>query len=130
MAASLQALATGGSARFNAPAPAGIPTSHCGEGAYPVNGVRYYSWGGTGVLTSVFDLSYPLLGTTSLAFGFSANDGLVERCSSRLGRVTRDNYFMNHLIEVNQLFGLHSLFEADPKTVYRQHANRLKSAVL
>lgn len=130
MAASLQALTTAGSARFNKLAPAGLPASNCGEGAYLVNGVRYYSWGGTGVLTNVLDLSDALLGTTSIAFGFGASDGLVERCSGRLGRVIRDNYFINHLDEVNQLFGFHSLFETDPKTIYRQHANRLKNAGL
>ena len=34
---------------------------------------------------------------------------------------------MNHLDEVNQTLGLTSLFETDPVTVYRQHANRLKN---
>ncbi len=126
---SLYSLTTQGSAEFNRFAPAGIP-SHCGEGAYSANGVRFYSWGGTGVLTNVLDPSDALLGTTSLAFGFSANDGLVGRCSNHFGRVIRDNYFMNHLDEVNQAFGLHSLFETDPKTVFRQQANRLKNVGL
>jgi triacylglycerol lipase len=107
-----------------------MPSSSCGEGAYSTNGVRFYSWGGTGVLTNVFDPSDVLLGTTSLAFGFSANDGLVGRCSNHFGDVIRDNYFMNHLDEVNQALGLHSLFETDPKTVFRQQANRLKNAGL
>ncbi|HAZ88712.1 MAG TPA: lipase, partial [Marinobacter adhaerens] len=92
--------------------------------------VRFYSWGGTGVLTNVLDPSDALLGTTSLAFGFSQNDGLVGRCSSRFGKVIRDNYFMNHLDEVNQALGLHSLFETDPKAVFKQHANRLRNAGL
>jgi triacylglycerol lipase len=30
-----------------------------------------------------------------------ANDGLVGKCSSHLGTVIRDNYFHNHLDEVN-----------------------------
>ncbi|MCP5162455.1 MAG: triacylglycerol lipase [Hahellaceae bacterium] len=128
MAASLQSLTTSGSAQFNSFAPAGIPTSSCGEGAYSQNGIKFYSWGGTGVLTNVLDLSDAILGTTSLAFGFSANDGLVGKCSSHFGKVIRDDYFMNHLDEVNLLFGLHSLFTTDPKTLYRQHANRLKNA--
>lgn len=130
MKASLTSLTTAGSASFNQFAPAGIPTTSCGEGAYSANGIRFYSWSGTGVLTNVLDLSDALLGTTSLAFGLSPNDGLVGRCSSRFGQVIRDNYFMNHLDEVNLLFGLTSLFETDPKAVYRQHANRLKSAGL
>jgi triacylglycerol lipase len=37
---------------------------------------------------------------------------------------------MNHLDEVNQLFGLVSIFEASPVAVFRSHANRLKSAGL
>ena len=42
----------------------------------------------------------------------------------------RDDYRMNHLDEVNNLFGLTSPFEVDPKTLYRNHANRLKTAGL
>ncbi|MCH8499810.1 MAG: triacylglycerol lipase [Marinobacter sp.] len=128
--ASLYSLTTEGSAAFNQFAPAGVPTTACGEGAYSAQGVRFYSWSGTGVLTNVLDPSDALLGVTSLAFGFTANDGLVSRCSSRFGQVIRDNYFMNHLDEVNQMFGLYSLFETAPKSVYRQHANRLRNAGL
>ncbi|PRD18584.1 UNVERIFIED_CONTAM: lip [Trichonephila clavipes] len=126
----LESLHSEGAARFNAKFPQGIPTSACGEGAYQVNGVRYYSWSGTSPLTNVLDVSDLLLGASSLTFGGEANDGLVGRCSSHLGMVIRDNYRMNHLDEVNQTLGLTSLFETDPVTVYRQHANRLKNAGL
>lgn len=126
----LESLNSQGAARFNARFPQGIPTSACGEGAYRVNGVRYYSWSGTSPLTNVFDVSDLLLGASALTFGFEANDGLVGRCSSRMGMVIRDNYRMNHLDEVNQTFGLTSIFETDPVSVYRQHANRLKNAGL
>jgi triacylglycerol lipase len=81
------------------------------------------------VLTNVCDLGDPALGIASLFYD-EANDGLVERCSSHLGQVLRDNYFMNHLDEVNQLLGLVSIFESNPKTVFRTHANRLKYAGL
>ncbi|MGL6166583.1 MAG: lipase, partial [Aeromonas veronii] len=47
-------------------------------------------------------------------------------CSSHLGKVIGTDYRMNHLDEVNQSFGIHHLFETDPVTLYRQHANRLK----
>lgn len=124
---SLESLNSQGAARFNAKFPQGIPTSACGEGAYQVNGVRYYSWSGTSPLTNVLDISDVLLGATALTFKGEATDGLVGRCSSHLGKVVRDNYRMNHLDEVNQTFGLTSLFETDPVTVYRQHANRLKN---
>ena len=124
---SLESLNSAGAANFNARFPAGIPTSACGEGAYKVNGVRYYSWGGTSPLTNMLDVSDLITGAASLTFNGEANDGLVGRCSSHMGMVIRDNYRMNHLDEVNQFLGLTSLFETDPVTVYRQHANRLKN---
>ncbi|MEM8996950.1 MAG: lipase, partial [Acidobacteriota bacterium] len=75
------------------------------------------------------DVSDPALGLASLFYS-EPNDGLVGRCSSRLGDVIRDNYRMNHLDEVNQVFGLVYWFESNPKTVFRAHANRLKNAGL
>lgn len=125
----LDALTANGAAAFNAQHPQGVPTTACGQGASSVNGVRYYSWSGTGVLTNVFDLSDPALGLTSLFYD-RANDGLVDRCSSHLGSVIRDSYFQNHLDEVNQILGLVSIFESNPKTLFRSHANRLKNAGL
>ncbi|WP_165674750.1 triacylglycerol lipase [Metapseudomonas otitidis] len=124
---SLESLNSQGAARFNAKFPQGIPTTACGEGAYQVKGVRYYSWSGTSPMTNLLDISDGLLAATALTFKGEATDGLVGRCSSHLGKVVRDNYRMNHLDEVNQTFGLVSLFETDPVTVYRQHANRLKN---
>ncbi|MEK1905529.1 MAG: triacylglycerol lipase [Pseudomonas sp.] len=126
---SLQSLSSAGAAVFNAKYPQGIPTTACGEGAYKVNGVSYYSWSGTSPLTNVLDVSDLLTGAASLTFS-GPNDGLVGKCSSHLGKVIRDDYRMNHLDEVNQTFGLTSLFETDPVTVYRQQANRLKTAGL
>ena len=128
---SLESLHTAGAARFNARFPQGIPTSACGEGAYQVNGVRYYSWSGTSPSTNVLDPSDLMMIAAAQTFPRGeANDGMVGRCSSRLGMVIRDNYRMNHLDEVNQFFGLTSILETDPVTVYRQQANRLKKAGL
>lgn len=126
----LASLNSAGSATFNARHPQGIPASSCGEGAAMVNGVRYYSIGGTSVLTNVFDASDALLGAGGLFFGFEANDGLVGRCSSHLGVVLRDDYAWNHLDEVNQVLGLRGLFASDPASVLRAQANRLKNAGL
>ena len=126
----LSSVHTAGAARFNAKFPDGVPTTACGEGAYKVNGVNYYSWSGTSTVTTLLDPSDLLLTATAVPFGKEANDGLVGRCSSRLGMVIRDNYRMNHLDEVNQFFGLVSLLDTNPVTVYRQHANRLKTAGL
>jgi triacylglycerol lipase len=126
----LKSLSSSGAASFNAHFPQGLPSSNCGSGAATANGIRYYSWGGTSVLTHVLDASDPLLGASSLFFGSEANDGLVGRCSSHLGVVLRDDYGWNHLDEVNQVFGLTSWFASDPKAVLRAHANRLKNAGL
>lgn len=126
----LESLNSAGAARFNAKFPQGVPTSACGEGAYRVNGISYYSWSGTSPLTNVLDPTDLITGAASLTFKGEANDGLVGRCSSHLGQVIRDNYRMNHLDEVNQTLGLTSLFETSPISVYRQHANRLKNASL
>lgn len=137
----LNSLTTPGLTTFNASNPAGVP-SGCGDGAWTVNitgkatgvtsPVNFYSWGGRGNLTNILDLLDPGIGFLSLAFTGSglANDGLVSTCSQRLGRVIRADYLMNHLDAVNGWFGWVSPFETNPKTVYRQHANRLKNANL
>ncbi|STR46044.1 lipase family alpha/beta hydrolase [Iodobacter fluviatilis] len=127
--AALDALTTQGSAKFNAKFPEGLPLGACNEGAYQVNGVRYYSWSGASPVTNIIDVSDAAMGLTSLAFN-EKNDGLVSSCSSHLGQVLRDDYQMNHLDEVNQFVGIVSLFETNPVSVFRQHANRLKNAGL
>jgi triacylglycerol lipase len=127
--AGLDSLTTAGLAAFNAQFPQGVPATACGQGAGSVNGIRYYSWSGTGVLTNALDISDPALGLASLVYP-EANDGLVGKCSSHLGTVIRDNYFHNHLDEVNQILGLTSIFEASPQSIFRAHANRLKNAGL
>ncbi|WP_246506513.1 lipase family alpha/beta hydrolase [Kistimonas asteriae] len=126
--ASLQALSPAGSAAFNQQYPEAIPAD-CGEGDYAVNGIRYYSWSGTEPFTNPLDVTDYALTLVALAFD-EPNDGLVGRCSSHMGMVIRDDYKMNHLDEVNQVLGIHSLLDTDPVTVYRQHANRLKNAGL
>ncbi|MBI5506710.1 MAG: triacylglycerol lipase [Deltaproteobacteria bacterium] len=127
--AGLDSLTSSGLAAFNAAYPAGVPTTACGSGAASVGGIRYYSWSGTGVLTNLLDISDASLGLSSLFYSES-NDGLVGRCSSHLGTVIRDNYFQNHLDEVNQILGLVSIFESSPVTLFKDHANRLKNAGL
>lgn len=126
----LASLSSPGAAQFNAMHPQGQPTSACGQGAAKVNGIRYYSWGGTSVVTHLLDPSDALMGAGSLFFWGEQNDGLVGRCSSHWGVVLRDNYGWNHLDEVNQMLGLTSWFAPDPVSVIRTHANRLKNAGL
>lgn len=116
-------------AAFNADYSDGMPTTSCGEGAAKVNGVRYYSWGGTSTLTNPLDLLDPMFTITGMLTG-GANDGLIPRCGSHLGDVIRDNYPHNHVDAMNHLFGLRGLFTPDPKQLYRQQANRLQKAGL
>jgi triacylglycerol lipase len=128
--AAVTSLSTAGTLKFNMTYPQGVPTSACGEGAYTVNNVSYFSWSGAGGFTNIFDVTDPVVGLLSLAFFGAKNDGLVSSCSSRLGRVIRDDYRMNHLDAVNQVVGIVHLFETNPVTVYRAHANRLKGLAL
>ncbi|WP_197057872.1 lipase family alpha/beta hydrolase [Vibrio variabilis] len=124
--ASLDALTTEGSLTFNRYYPEGIPSTECGNGdLLASNGVYYYSWTGSANFTNVFDPTDGAMMVLGLAFD-GPNDGLVASCSTHLGKVIRDDYKMNHLDEINGLLGIHHLFETDPVTLYRQHANRLK----
>jgi triacylglycerol lipase len=91
-----------------------------------VGSVRYYSMGGTSVLTNILDISDPFMGAGAVFFGFEQNDGLVGQCSNHWGKVLRDNYGWNHIDQINHVFGLRGLFSSDPVAVYRAHANRLK----
>jgi triacylglycerol lipase len=95
-----------------------------------VNGIAYYSWSGAQPYSNLLDPLDPALALTSLAFAGAKNDGLVSSCSSRLGRVIRDDYAFNHLDEVNQTVGLTNLLETNPVTIFRQQANRLRNAGL
>lgn len=124
--ASLRDLTTEASRKFNESFPDGIPLTDCGEGEAVVNGIHYYSWSGSQPVTNILDPSDLLMAITSVAFFGEANDGMVGTCSTHLGHVIRDNYYMNHLDETNLIFGLHGLFSTDPLTVFRQQANRLK----
>jgi len=126
----LASLSSSGSATFNTHHPQGKPTSACGQGAATVNGIRYYSMGGTSVLTNILDAGDGLLVAGNLFFGSESNDGLVGKCSSHWGTVLRDDYDWNHLDEVNQMFGLRGLFSSSPASVLRAQANRLKTAGL
>lgn len=116
-----------GTADFNARFPAGLPTTTCGNGPLVgSNGVHYLSWSGTAVMTNLLDPSDYVLSIASLVQA-EPNDGLVGRCASHLGHVIRDDYRLNHLDEINLLFGLRSLLSPNPVSLYLQTANRLKN---
>ena len=125
--ASAKSLSTAGSLAFTERFPAGVPTTKCGEGAYQVNGMRMYSFTGNTPFTNALDPSdYAMQAASFIVSKEGANDGLVPVCSARFGQTIRDDYRWNHLDEVNQMMGMTSIFAADPVSVYRQHANRLK----
>lgn len=120
-----ESLTTAGSLQFNAKYPEGMPEQYCGQQAsLSENGVHYFSWSGSGVITNVFDPGDYALKLTSLVFD-EPNDGLVASCSSHLGYVIKDNYKMNHLDQVNHAFGITSWNETNPVTLFRQHVSRL-----
>lgn len=127
---SLLSLSTAGAADFNRRFPQAAPTTACGQGPASVNGVRYWSVGGTSVSTNLFDPLDLLLILGSQAFGNEANDGLVARCATHWGTVLKDNYNWNHIDMMNHAFGLRGLFSQDPVAFYRSQANRLKGAGL
>ncbi len=117
--------------QFNKDFPAPIPSTYCGNtpANNVMNGVAYYSFSGVGQITNVLDPSdYVLQLASSLYDKDDLNDGLVTKCSSRVGTVIRDDYHMNHLDSINQLLGLASWRETNPLTVYRQQMNRVKKA--
>lgn len=110
MANVLYSMSTTGINAFNAAYSAGtISPESCGEGEYMVNGTNYYSWSGrsdqTGHVTTLLD-------PTDLLFAYMGslykrpNDGLVATSTSHLGKVIRDEYFLNHLDTTNGLLGL------------------------
>lgn len=87
--------------------------------------IKMFSWGGNKAFTNIFDASDYLLSVTSLAFNGSANDGLVDTCSQKLGNVISVDYNLNHLDAVNHVFGARGF--TNPVSLYRSHANRLKN---
>jgi triacylglycerol lipase len=127
--AGLDSLTSAGLAAFNAKFPAGLPGAWCGNGPATANGIAFYSWSGHSQLTNLLDVSDGPLKLSSLVYK-NKNDGLVGTCSAHLGAVIRDDYQMNHLDEVNQLLGFTALFGTNPTSVFRAHANRLKTAGL
>lgn len=119
-------LRVSGSVDFAKRFPLGMPKTSCGEGAAKEAGIYFYSFSGNGVVTNLLDLDNFLAITAPITDIKGDNDGMVSRCSAKFGKTIRDNYNWNHLDIINQFFGLTNIFAADPVSVYRQHANRLK----
>lgn len=124
-----------GMAAFNARYPAAVPATRCGQGETWVNGVHYFSWTGSAITTNLLDptsyfLILDIIGrhvSKQITGVAEKSDAVVGQCESHLGRVIRDDYRMNHFDEVNQAFGLVDIFSVNPRTVWKQQANRLKN---
>lgn len=131
----LNLMTTQGMANFNQRYPSAGLGANCstnGASTNVVNGHthRLYSWTGTAGGTNILDILDPvlILGDVTIKLrGGGDNDGLVSVCSARFGRII-GTYNWNHVDEINHVFGLRSLFSADPVVVIRTHANRLKQA--
>lgn len=121
----LHTLAYPGAAEFNRNHPQALPKKWCGRGKHIVNGIRYYSMAGNKKFTNFFDPTDYAMTLTGSTFG-DDNDGAAGRCASHLGKVLKDNYSWNHADAVNQVFGLIGWGAANPISVYRAQANRLK----
>jgi len=119
-----------GAADFNERYPLGLPTEECGNGepTVTVNGhdIELFSWGGGSPVTTGIDISDLMFGTTSLVFDGAPSDGITGVCSNHFGRILRDDYIMNHIDINNHVLGIVSLLDTNPKTVFKNHANRLK----
>jgi triacylglycerol lipase len=124
--AMLGSLTASGATTFNTNYPEAAPSASCGSGSAQVNGIYYYSMGGTKSFTNALDYVDYALALTSAFFNGAANDGVVGRCSTHWGTVLKDNYAWNHLDLVNQSYGLRGLLTPDPKAFYRTQANRLQ----
>ena len=134
MAAALASMTTAEMNTFNAAYSAGtISPGSCGEGEYTVNGINYNSWSGR---SDQLGHQTDLIDPTDLLFAYTGslyhrdNDGLVATCTSHLGKVIRDDYFLNHLDTVNGLVGMTNDLTTDPVGIFVSHANRLKAAGL
>lgn len=124
-AGSAEILSPDGLRKFNEQYPNGVPSTACGDGNAYGNGQYLFSWTGAAGFTHIADpIDYGFGPLSAILPG--PDDGIVVSCSAHFGKVIRDDYFLNHADEVNQLFGLVSQRTGSPISLYRQHANRLK----
>lgn len=95
--------------------------------------IRFYSWTGnvgTGSITTtdLLDSLMVVINGMVRANGYEGDaDGFVPVASAHFGEVLSDSYYWNHFDEINQALGFISPFAANPKSVFRQHLNRLQT---
>lgn len=123
--AAANAMSQVGMTAFNKRHPDAVPAEYCGQGEHIVKGIAYYSWTGNRVRTNRLDIFDPLHLLNSWTIK-GESDGFVPKCSTHLGKVIRNDYPHNHFDFMNWFLGLHGADAADPRSIYRAHANRLK----
>jgi triacylglycerol lipase len=96
--------------------------------------ILYYSWTGNvgNGWNTAPDLSDAVMAITNnmnKEMGYNGDaDGFIPVTSSHFGKVICDDYYWNHIDEINNLLGIVSPDAANPLTVYRLHAQRLQQA--
>mgnify|MGYP000297763730 CR=1 FL=1 len=90
-------------------------------------GDHHAAFGGAGDVDVVE--AHGVVGEALGAFRGVKHDGVLPLCGMYLGKPIRHNYNHNHAVAIRQLFGLMG-WETDPKTLYRNQANRIKNAGL
>lgn len=128
----LDQLSTSKIGTFNNAYPGGLPATCSGNGASSKNGVFFWSWGGNAVFSTYnpldpMDAAFQL---TTLAALNDDDDGVVPRCSTHFGVIISDKYALNHMDLVNQTLGMTPPLSANPITLFRNQAARLKNAGL
>lgn len=103
---------------FNVEFFVGMFVEYCGQGdVVDVNGIYYFFWIGNQVKIYFWDiLDYGMQMLAKMMDEF--NDGLVLVCLLYLGMVIWDDYYMNYMDVVDQMFGLYSSKDIDLSVVY------------
>lgn len=98
-------------------------------GPYDIGGhdIRFYSFSGNHDATNGSDPLDGLHKAVSKIIEGDDDDGFVERCSTHLGYVIKDNFVMNHLDVMNWFLGLRDSRSPYPPMIYRAHAHQLKT---
>ena len=125
--ATLNAMNDEGIAEFNLSYDEGLVGLCGGNNAADVvdNNILYYSWGGNKPATNRFD-PLDILHKATAKLITAESDGMVQRCSTHLGFVIKDDYPMNHLDLMNWFLALRDDAAPYPPSIYRTQANRLK----
>lgn len=97
-------------------------------GPYMIAGhaIRFYSFSGNHAVTNQSDPLDGMHRAVSRLIPGDDDDGFVNRCSTHIGYVIKDNFVMNHLDVMNWFVGLRDSRAPYPPIIYRAHANRLK----